>query len=170
MMVGDKNLEGSPNGMAPLLKSGGRKPLEVRLLYPPPVILLSKQMILYIHPEGIRTMKYQLVKNSDIFKKEKLGIKIGVYPVIGNCEVVVVETETGHNQEFYDKASTLNYIILEGSGSFFLDDEEVKVSQGDFISIQPKTLLYYKGKMKLILITTPPWAEENEVETKPTIW
>ena len=30
-----ENLEGSPNGMAPLLKSGGRKPLEVRVLYPP---------------------------------------------------------------------------------------------------------------------------------------
>ena len=28
-------MEGSPNGMVPLLKSGGRKPLEVRLLYPP---------------------------------------------------------------------------------------------------------------------------------------
>ena len=30
-----EGLEGSPNGMAPLLKSGGRKPLEVRVLYPP---------------------------------------------------------------------------------------------------------------------------------------
>lgn len=115
-------------------------------------------------------MKYQLVKNGDIFKKEKLGINLSVYPVIGNCEIVVVETETGHNQEFYDKASTFNYIILEGSGSFFLDDEEVRVARGDFITIQPNTRLYYKGKMKLVLITTPPWQEGNEVETKPVIW
>lgn len=115
-------------------------------------------------------MKYQLTKNADIFKQEKFGIKIGVYPVIDNCEVVVVETEVGHNQEFYHKTSTFHYVILEGSGRFFLDDEEVKVSQGDFISIQPNTRLYYKGKMKLILITTPPWKEEGEVETKPTIW
>ena len=34
-------MEGSPNGMAPLLKSGGRKPLEVRLLYPPPTTLIT---------------------------------------------------------------------------------------------------------------------------------
>ena len=33
--VADEHLEGSPNGMAPLSKSGGRKPLGVRLLYPP---------------------------------------------------------------------------------------------------------------------------------------
>ncbi len=29
-------MEGWQNGNAPLLKSGGRKPLEVRVLYPPP--------------------------------------------------------------------------------------------------------------------------------------
>ena len=115
-------------------------------------------------------MKYQLIKNDKIFKKEKVGIKIDVYPTIGNCEIVLVDTNTGHNQEFYDKVSILNYIVLEGSGSFFIDDEEVKVSKGDLISIEPNTRLYYKGKMKLILITTPPWREGNEVETKPRVW
>src|SRR3989344_5720811 len=30
------SLEGSPNGMAAVSKTAGRKPLEVRLLYPPP--------------------------------------------------------------------------------------------------------------------------------------
>ncbi len=30
------NLEGSPNGMAVVLKTTGSNPLEVRLLYPPP--------------------------------------------------------------------------------------------------------------------------------------
>ena len=33
-------LEGSPNGMAPVLKTGGSNPLEVRLLYPPPSVSL----------------------------------------------------------------------------------------------------------------------------------
>jgi len=115
-------------------------------------------------------MKYQLVKNSEIIKVEKFGIKLDVYPEFGRSGIVVVETEAGHNQEFYDKASTFHYIILEGTGSFFLDDQEVKVFKGDQISIKPNTRIYYKGKMKLILITTPPWQAENEVETKPTIW
>ena len=115
-------------------------------------------------------MNYQLIKSSEIFKKEKSGIKLGVYPAMGNCGVVVVETETGHNQEFYHKVSTFHYIVLDGAGRFFLNDEEVKVSQGDCISIEPHTRIYYKGTMKMILITTPPWEAAHEVETKPTIW
>ena len=115
-------------------------------------------------------MKYQIIKKSQILSKEKFGIKIDLYPVIGNCEIVVVETELGHNQEFYDKISDLNYIILDGFGSFFINDEEVKVQKGDFVSIKPNNRLYYKGKMRLVLITTPPWQAGNEVETKPAIW
>ena len=115
-------------------------------------------------------MSHKLTKSSDVPKKEKFGISLDVYPNIGNCGFVVVETETGHNQEFYDVESTFNYIVLEGSGSFFLDDEEVSVEKGDFISVSPKTRIYYKGKMKLVLITNPGWKAENEVETKSTIW
>ncbi|HPI67355.1 MAG TPA: hypothetical protein PKZ16_02335 [bacterium] len=115
-------------------------------------------------------MKYQLIKSIDVFRKEKFGVKIDVYPAIGNCEVVLVNTNVGHNQEFYDKISTFNYIILEGSGSFFLNDEEIKVSHGDFITIEPNTRIYYKGKMKLVLVTTPPWQAENEIEIRPKIW
>ncbi len=115
-------------------------------------------------------MKYQLTKNADVFRKEKFGVNLGVYPSVGDCGVVLVETETGHNQEFFHKVSTFNYLILEGVGSFFLDDEEVKVTQGDFIVIQPNTRIYYTGKMKLLLITNPLWQPEHEVETKPSIW
>ena len=115
-------------------------------------------------------MSYKLIQNKDVPKKEKFGISLDVYPNVGDCGFVVVETETGHNQEFYDKESSFSYIVLEGSGSFFLDDEEVPVQQGDFVSISPNTRIYYKGKMRLVLITNPGWKAENEVETKPTIW
>lgn len=113
-------------------------------------------------------MSYRLEK-ADI--KEKFGIRLEVYPDISEgCGVVIVDTEEGHNQEFYDKESTFTYVILEGSGTYVLDDEEVSVSKGDMISIAPSTRIYYKGKMKMVLITTPAWRAENEVETKPTVW
>lgn len=115
-------------------------------------------------------MSYKLTKHEDIPQKEKFEIRLDVYPNIGNCGFVVVETETGHNQEFYDIKSAYNYIILEGEGSFLLDDEEVSVKKGDFISISPNTRIYYKGKMRLALITNPAWEAENEIETKSTIW
>ena len=115
-------------------------------------------------------MTHKIVKSSDVPKKEKIGVKLAIYPNIGDCEFVVVETETGHNQEFYNIESTMTYIVLEGAGSFFLDDEEIPVAKGDFISIAPNTHIYYKGTMKLILVSNPPWKEENAVVTKPTIW
>ncbi len=115
-------------------------------------------------------MKYQLTKSSDIPKKEKFGIDLDIYPSGVGYGVVLVSTEQGHNQEFYDKKSTFTYIVLEGSGTFFLDDEPVEVMQGDILSIQPQTRIYYKGKLKMVLITAPAWQPENEVETRPSIW
>ena len=53
---------------------------------------------------------------------------------------------------------------------FFLDDETVEVDKGDILSIEPNTRIYYKGKLKMILITTPAWKPENEVETRHSIW
>jgi mannose-6-phosphate isomerase-like protein (cupin superfamily) len=115
-------------------------------------------------------MKYTLTKSDDIPKKEKHGINLEIYPNVGGAGVVYVSTETGHNQEFYDQQSTFTYIVLEGKGKFYLDDEEVEANPGDIISIEPNTRIYYKGKLRMILLTTPAWKPENEVETKPSIW
>jgi len=116
-------------------------------------------------------MSYRLEKRESIPEIDKYGIHLNVYPEIHeNCGVVLVQTKEGHNQEFYDLNSTFTYIILEGKGTYYLNDAEVEVSKGDMLSIEPKTRIYYKGTMKMVLITTPAWRPENEVETKPTIW
>lgn len=115
-------------------------------------------------------MKYNLTKQQNIPHKEKFGISLDVYSNIGNSGIVLIDSEEGHNEEFYNKVSTFNYIVLEGKGSFFLDDEEVAIEKGDMISIEPNTRIYYKGKLKMILITNPAWKQENEIETKSKIW
>jgi mannose-6-phosphate isomerase-like protein (cupin superfamily) len=115
-------------------------------------------------------MGYALTKSTTISRISKFEINLEIYPSIGNCGVVIAETDTGHNEEFYHVKSAFNYIVLDGAGSFFLDDHEVKVAKGDYLSIEPGTRIYYRGKMRLILVTTPPWEEENEVETKAKIW
>ncbi len=115
-------------------------------------------------------MSFNLQKSKDIFKKEKFGISLEVFSDIGDCGFVLIDTEESHNQEFYDKESSFNYIILEGKGVFTLDDEDVSVSKSDFISIEPNTRIYYKGRMKLMLITNPAWKPDNEVETKERVW
>ena len=115
-------------------------------------------------------MKCRLTKSAAIPKKEKFGINLEIFPNVGDAGIVSVVTEVGHNQEFYDKQSTFIYIVLEGKGTFFLDDEGVEVNAGDMLAIEPGTRIYYKGKLKMILITTPAWKSENEVETKSAIW
>jgi mannose-6-phosphate isomerase-like protein (cupin superfamily) len=118
----------------------------------------------------LNSMNYELVRAADVPKKAKFGINLDIYPDVGGCGIVAVTTKSGHNQEFYDRESTFTYIILEGNGEFFLDDGAVPVSKGDLLSIPPKTRIHYKGTMKMVLITTPAWKPENEVETKSSVW
>jgi mannose-6-phosphate isomerase-like protein (cupin superfamily) len=115
-------------------------------------------------------MNYKIVKKGEISDKKMFGVNFSVYPNVGDCSVVLENTEIGHNQEFYNTKSTFTYIILEGSGSFFLNDEEVKVSIGDILSILPNTRIYFKGKLKMILLASPKWQEQNEVESRNNIW
>ena len=115
-------------------------------------------------------MNYTLTKSTDVPKVSKFGINLDIFPSVGGCGVVLVHTETGHNQEFYDTRSTFTYIVLDGQGTFFLDDVPVSVARGDCLSISPKTRIYYKGALKMVLITTPAWSPENEVETRAAIW
>lgn len=115
-------------------------------------------------------MVYTRTSIHDIPQIDKHGIHLGVYPRIGDSGVVLVETKEGHRQEFYHKTSTFNYIVLEGTGRFFLNDEEVPVQKGDMLSVEPNTRIYYKGAMKLVLITNPAWTEEGEVEVRAKIW
>ncbi len=115
-------------------------------------------------------MKYKLIKNLDIEKKGKFGADLAVYPNINDCGIVLISTETGHNEEFLNLKSTFTYVVLEGDGSFFLDNEEIKVENGDMISIEPNTRIHYRGKLKMFLITNPAWKQENEVETRSKVW
>ena len=115
-------------------------------------------------------MKYKLTKNKKVFKLNKYGINLNVYPGIDNCGIVIIETRDGHHQEFYQTKSTFTYLILEGKGTFFLDDKQIKVSKGDFLSIFPLTRIYYKGKMKMVLISSPAWKQKQEVETRKKVW
>src|ERR1035438_1446132 len=118
----------------------------------------------------IKAMKYTLTKSADIPKTDKFGIHLNILPNFDNCGIVLVETEIGHNQELYDNKSSFNYFVLEGEGTFFLDDEEVPIIKGDLLSVQPNVRIYYKGNLKMVLITSPAWRPENEVQTRPSIW
>lgn len=99
----------------------------------------------------------------DAQKIKKHGIDLVIYGEnVPAANVCYVEVEEGHFQEFFDKKSHFIYYIIEGYGTFVLDDEKVEVKGTDLIVVPPKTRIHYFGKMKMVLTTAPEWKEENE--------
>ncbi len=104
-------------------------------------------------------------KDANIFSK--VGIDLAVYPTVSEySNSVYIEVEKGHYEEFYNKKSWFVYYVIEGKGSFFIDEKEYKVKSTDMVSIPPMHKIYYKGKMKLLLTVTPPYNENDEVHVR----
>lgn len=115
-------------------------------------------------------MTYTVTKKQDALAVDKTDVSLHVYPHLRTAGVVHVVCKTGHNQEFYHKTSDFNYFVIEGSGVFYIDEEEIQVEKHDVITIHAGSRIYYKGDMEMLLITTPEWNEVDEVETRSTIW
>ncbi|HEY4963176.1 MAG TPA: cupin domain-containing protein [Candidatus Saccharimonadales bacterium] len=96
-------------------------------------------------------------------KFNKHGIDLAIYgqdePSANVCHVSV---NKGHFQEFYDIKSAFTYYIIKGEGTFFLDDEPVKVEATDLVVIPPNTRIHYFGTMEMVLTISPAWEEKNE--------
>ena len=107
-------------------------------------------------------MKYKYTKEeADKFNKH--GIDLTVYQgKADTANVVHVSVKEGHFQEFYDVESTFIYYIISGTGTFYLNGEEIQANPTDLIVIPPNTKIYYLGNMEMVLTVTPPFKEENE--------
>ncbi len=106
-----------------------------------------------------------------VFKKEnaaefeKQGVKMRVYNSKEDCpdaSVVYQETIKGHSEEFYHTKSNFIFFIIEGSGTWFIEDVPHKVNAGDVVIIPPNKRFYYKGSLKQVCITSPAWEPEYE--------
>lgn len=108
-------------------------------------------------------MKYKKTSFETTTKFNKHGVDfIGYGPINENMSMVMATVEKGHFEEFVHEKSTFTYIILEGKGTFYLDDEAVVVQAGDVLSVNPGTRIYYKGNLKQILICTPAYDPNYE--------
>lgn len=96
-------------------------------------------------------------------KFSKHGIDLTVYdenyPL---ANVVRVSVKKGHFEEFYDLKSTYIYYIIEGTGTFYLNDEAIQVKTTDLVVIPPNTRIYYLGSLEMLLTVSPAFNEENE--------
>lgn len=109
---------------------------------------------------------------SYVFKKNnartihKFGVDITLYDADAPSNIVYEEVEKGHLQEWYSDVSTYQWYIIEGGGTYVIDGEKHEATQGDLVVVPPGHRMYYYGKMKMLLVTTPKYDEANEHEVR----
>lgn len=109
---------------------------------------------------------------SYVFKKNnartihKFGVDITLYDADAPSNIVYEEVEKGHLQEWYSDVSTYQWYIIDGSGTYVIDGEKHSVAQGDLVVVPPGHRMYYYGKMKMLLVTTPKYDEAHEHEVR----
>lgn len=84
----------------------------------------------------------------------------------GNAEILLVESEKGHDTFFISKKLTRCYYILDGSGSFTMNGVRYPVTAGMLVEVPPKVEYTYSGKMSMIAVGTPRWMRGNERTTR----
>ena len=96
---------------------------------------------------------------------DKVGIKGKIFPTnaISNAiEFVLVDTQAGHETKIIEHKSTFYYYVLSGDGYFEVDGQKEDCSRGDLVVIPPGKAFIYKGRLKLLLVNTPVWDEDQE--------
>ncbi len=106
-----------------------------------------------------------IFKKEDAVSIEKNGVKMRIYNSKEQCPqaaVVFQETETGHAEEFLHKESYFIFYIIEGNGTWYIEDKPNEVKAGDVVIIPLNTRFYYKGKLRQVCVTSPAWTAEKE--------
>ena len=106
-----------------------------------------------------------VIHEPDDVSFDKVGIKGRIFPsdnLSQDLEFVLIDTNTGHETKIVEHKSTFAYYILEGSGYFEIDGTKEACTKGDLVVIPPGHAFIYKGTMRLLLIASPPWQEDQE--------
>ncbi len=113
-----------------------------------------------------------IYKKDKSIEFEKQGVKMKIYNSKEQCpeaSIVYQETEKGHCEEFYHSKSNFIFYIIEGSGTWFIEDKPYNVEVGDVVIVPPNNKFYYKGKLKQICITAPAWEQEYEYHVRNVV-
>jgi mannose-6-phosphate isomerase-like protein (cupin superfamily) len=104
-------------------------------------------------------------KRNQAFAITKQGVQMWVYNDKDNCPnaaVVYQEIEHGHAEEFYHDKSAFIFYIIEGQGTWVIEDQEFPVEATDVVIVPPGKRFYYRGTLKQVCITAPAWEAEYE--------
>ena len=73
-----------------------------------------------------------------------------------------VYSTKGHDCYSYNSLSKHIYKIIDGTGIFIIDNNEIPVKPGDVITIEPNKVFTYKGNMIITFEMVPNFKEEHD--------
>lgn len=74
----------------------------------------------------------------------------------------LIETKTGHKTAIIEHMCDFLYYILRGKGYFEINKKKENCAAGDLVIIPHGSVFTYKGNLKMLLVTTPPFYPEQE--------
>ncbi len=104
-------------------------------------------------------------KRARAFHADKQGVAMWIYNGLDDCPQAAVayqETDKGHAEEFYHEKSAFVFYIIEGMGTWIIEDEEYPVEATDVVIVPPGKRFYYRGNLKQVCITAPGWEPQYE--------
>jgi mannose-6-phosphate isomerase-like protein (cupin superfamily) len=84
-----------------------------------------------------------------------LAVK-ALLPEAGDFSVTLVEVD-GENDRIRNTKSDSAYYVIDGHGTFHLDDEAFEVDAGDLVVIPRNGVHQYAGRLTLLSISSPPF-------------
>jgi mannose-6-phosphate isomerase-like protein (cupin superfamily) len=106
-----------------------------------------------------------VIKEPKDFSFQKAGIKGKIFPISSltrKTEYFLIETAKGHETVIVEHTCDFIYSILEGNGYFVIDGKKESCTAGDLVVIPAGKTFTYKGNLKMMATSTPPWQEDQE--------
>ncbi len=122
-----------------------------------------------LHPSDLSESNHIVFRPENAELIEKHGVRMRIYTTKADCKnaaLLYQDTEIGHTEEFLHERSDFIYYILEGSGSWIVEDREFEVQAGDVVVVPAGKRFWFKGSLKQICITAPAWEEQYERHIK----
>ena len=110
-------------------------------------------------------MKWKFIKGENVEEQDFGSIKVKNFLSDDNYKTFdVAKVSIVGDQKFgLDKKSDICYYVLEGEGTFFVEDEKILVKKGDCIFIPKNTKYRDEGALTLLAISAPKFESKNHV-------
>ena len=116
--------------------------------------------LLFLQIYKILSEVFNMVYYEKNAKKRKIDESILIQDVFVRKEFpidFVVGTLNGFHGKFVNYKSDKYYYVLDGKAEVMIGDEYFEVVKGDFIHIPKETIHSINGKVKFIIICSPPY-------------